>query len=252
MDLALYFRVIWRFRALVLIGLVVAVVLAGLSMFRVTSHGLAYRQHETWDSTAVLLVTQQGFPEGRSVFPYKVASDGTVEPSTNFADPTRFTNLAQFYSTVAASDQVVALMHRQAPHVPGAISATPLSTGFGSRATPLPLLSITAEAFTPSGAEATAAAATTAFRTYLSRQQHAAQIPANERVVLQVMNQPTSAVLIAGHKKTIPIVVLFTVLIATLGLAFILENLRPRVRPADVMSLERERTPESVVSSHIA
>ena len=43
-----------------------------------------------------------------------------------------------------------------------------------------------------------------------------------------------------ARKKTIPIVVLFTVLIATLGLAFILENLRPLVRPVENPVADRE------------
>ncbi len=41
--------------------------------------------------------------------------------------------------------------------------------------------------------------------------------------------------LLEGRSKTVPIVVFLTVMLAVIGLAFILENLRPRVRPvADV------------------
>jgi hypothetical protein len=44
------------------------------------------------------------------------------------------------------------------------------------------------------------------------------------------MVAPQDAVLVVGRKKTLPITVFLAVLIATLGLAFILENLRPRLR----------------------
>jgi hypothetical protein len=44
------------------------------------------------------------------------------------------------------------------------------------------------------------------------------------------MNRATPALLVQGHKKTLPMLVFVTVIIATLGLVFVLENLRPEVR----------------------
>src|SRR5579884_443478 len=224
MDLNLYLRVIWRFRVLVVLGVLLAVALAGLTMFKVSSKGLHYRQHETWASQAVLLITQSGFPQGRSVYP------------SHFAD------LAAFYAKLAGSDAVIQLMEQQS-HPAGVIGAAPVTIGSGSKTSPLPLLAITGEAAHPRAARKTAAAGAKAFITYLTRQQNAAGIPPKQRVLVQVMNQPSQASLVQGRKKTIPIVVFLTVLIATLGLAFILENLRPRVRAIETTALERP--PES-------
>lgn len=244
MDLNLYLRVIWRFRYLVVVGVVFAAVLAGLAMYKVSFHGgspkLSYRDQQTYSSNAVLLVTQQGFPEGRTVLPYSVANVGgqqTAVPS--FADPGRFTDLALFYSTLAQSDAVFELAHARNPRLSGSWTASPVTLGGGSRVTALPLFQITGSAHSPRGAVQMARAGTTAFITYLAKQQAAARVPVKDRILVNVVNEPQGAVLTVARKKTIPIVVFLTVLVAALGLAFILENLRPLVRPLDLASLER-------------
>ena len=73
---------------------------------------------------------------------------------------------------------------------------------------------------------------------YIEEQQRANGIPKEQRVVLAVVNEPKlgrgRTELLSGRSMTMPIVVFCVVLFATFGLAFILENLRPRVRPAPV------------------
>jgi hypothetical protein len=69
-----------------------------------------------------------------------------------------------------------------------------------------------------------------AFTKFFRAQQAEAGIPPQERVVIATVNAPSNAVLLAGRKKTRPIIVFLTVMTAVLGLCFILENLRPRVR----------------------
>ena len=71
-DLRLYLRVIRRFWPLVALGTAVALVLSFISYFRVDFHQsphVTYRQHETWKGTEILVLTQRGFPWGRSVYP---------------------------------------------------------------------------------------------------------------------------------------------------------------------------------------
>jgi hypothetical protein len=79
--------------------------------------------------------------------------------------------------------------------------------------------------------------AASVFRQYIVQQQVANRIPAKKRVVLQVITSANkhNTTLAAGRKKTTPIVIFLTVLLAAVGLAFVLENLRPRVRslPSD-------------------
>jgi hypothetical protein len=51
--------------------------------------------------------------------------------------------------------------------------------------------------------------------------------------MLQTVDMPTpeKAVIFKGRSKTMPILVFVLVMVATMGLAFLLENLRPRVAP---------------------
>jgi hypothetical protein len=237
MDLDLYLRVIWRFRFLVLVGLVLAILLAGLAMFRVSFDGatpkFSYRQHEVYSASGTLQVTQSGFPEGRALFHYGISKVGNQQTVISaFADPQRFAELTVFYAEIAESDAVRALMYKSSG-VQGSMSASPVTVGTGSKAAVVPLLQIFGSDTSSSGARATAEAGTKAFEKYLNDRQVAANIPIADRVVVHVVNEPGNGSLVTGRKKTIPIVVFMTVMIAAFGLAFILENLQPLVRPLD-------------------
>ena len=69
-----------------------------------------------------------------------------------------------------------------------------------------------------------------AFKDYLTRKQADAGIPPAQRVQVQINNRASDATLLAGRKKTTPVVIFLTIMLAAIGLAFILENLRPRVQ----------------------
>ena len=84
MDLKLFVSVLWRFRLLVAMGILLAVSLAMLSMVRVGTDGIAYRQTELWSSTTRLGVTQRGFPEGRLF-----AEEATAGGGSEAGDPDR-------------------------------------------------------------------------------------------------------------------------------------------------------------------
>jgi hypothetical protein len=215
-DLRLYARVIWRFRLLVVTGLLLACGLAFLSFFNVSSAGVRYRQSEIYKSSTMVLLTQRGFPWGR-----------TLTPDT--VDASRFTALAPFYAQLANGDEVRALVRRSGP-LNGIFTATPVLDETSTPRQGLPFISVDAFASTGPGAVRLSRRVTKAFQTFLGRNQRAARIPTNQRVVVQVVNQARKAKLVEGRKLTLPIVVFLTVMIATLGLAFLLENLRPRLR----------------------
>jgi hypothetical protein len=217
MDLALYGRVLWRFRWLVLGGVILAVLLATLSTARVSSNGLRWRKPAVWGSSTTLLLTQGGFPWGR------------VNPGT---DPARFGSLTDLYAQLANSDAVRAIMRSEgAPKTSWLVAgALPPTNIYGVS----PLLTLSGRG--PSGAEAVTAVrlGTKAFLDYVVRQQSAASIPPDQRVDIEVIQAASPPILVQGHKKTLPIVVLLAVLSATVALAFMLENLRPRPRPLAV------------------
>ena len=68
------------------------------------------------------------------------------------------------------------------------------------------------------------------FLRYLEREQARSEIPAHQRVVLEVVRQPNKVVLLKGRPEDTPIVIFLAVLLATFGIAFMLENLRPRLQ----------------------
>jgi hypothetical protein len=261
MDLQLILRVVWRFRLLVACGLLIAVALSVMSYVRV---GLAdgkpsfeYRQAEQWESLSTLFVTSRGFPWGsidtQSSGPLAgradqaagarqdaaaAESDGAAarEDGTPAAsatptplDPANLTALAGLYVQLATSDPVYRIMSF-VPGRDGALQAFPVTSDPTGRGDTLPMVTLSAIAGTPADAQKLAARHAEAFVTYLRREQRRAEIPASERVVVEVVRQPQAPTLLEGRKKTRPMVVFVAIMIAVLGLAFALENLRPRVR----------------------
>ncbi len=175
MDLALFAGVLWRSRLLVLAGLLIACAAAVFAVARVEFKGnprLVYRDPVVYQSTVQMLVTQPGFPEGRSVFnttPITLPS-GRIDNPT-FADPSRFTELASLYSQLVMgnveSERVFGSL-KPPPHE--AIIASPMAAPGGNSAV-LPVIEITGVAPSPIKAVALADRAATSFSKYLAERQ---------------------------------------------------------------------------------
>lgn len=240
MDLQLYLRVLWRFRFLVTAGLVLACALAMLAFGRVELDDgrptIVPRQTEVWGSSAMLLVTQGGFPLGRSI---TQVYDFSTDPETGreiaeprFASEGRFSDLAAVYAQLAMSDHVVGLMLRDGP-ILGGIEAQAVRTP--DRRT-LPLVQVTATADSPQAAVQLAKRNVAAFLAYLTREQAVNKIDTEDRVIVTVVESPQVAELLVPRKLTQPIVVFMTVMFGVIGLAFLLQNLRPvPIQPARIV-----------------
>jgi hypothetical protein len=246
MDLHLYLRVLWRFKILVVVGSLLACGLAFLSLVRVSFEGgsvsFPYRQAEVWSSEARLLVTQAGFPEGRSITELYRFS---VDPETGreiaepiFASSDRFAKLAALYSQLATSDSVREIMLEDGP-IDGSISAQSLESSDGDA---LPLIQVSAAAESPEAALSLAQREVDAFVKFLNEEQRRTGIRPDDRIVVSAVQAPQAAALVVPRKMTRPIVIFLTVMIAVLGLAFVLENLRPRIRPP-AMGVEAPASP---------
>lgn len=222
MDTGLHLRVLWRFRVLLAVGLVLATVLAVLSFAKVSFAGtphLEYRHQEQWQGFTTLLVTPHGFPWGKSVF-------------SEQADPARYASLALIYAKLATSDDVKRIMLRSGP-ITGEVDATYLSSTPGnSSGAPLPFILISGTGVTPRRADILARRAASAFRAYISQEQAANAIPPEKRVAVTILNRTQQPVLLQGRSKTLPMVTFTGVIVLFVALAFILENLRPRIRLA--------------------
>lgn len=241
MDLQLYWRVLKRFRLLVLIGVMLGASLAILSYvrFEFTDGGIdvIHRQTETWQSQSRVFVTDRGFPWGRTNPEYVVDPKGEAPPFQS-ADAGRLSSLAVLYAELANGDPVKRLLRRRAiiatpsdpalVAIPGLVEVSSVPGPAFSGSPILPLINIRAIDTTPEGAIDLAKAATEALVTFIRTQQSAASIDPQERVLVQVISEADSARLIGTRGKTLPIVVFVSVMIAFIGLAFVLENVRPR------------------------
>ena len=70
---------------------------------------------------------------------------------------------------------------------------------------------------------------------HVERNQRAANTPTSQRVLVQEVQSPlpSLATLVGKRGKTLPIIVFLAVMIATLGLVFVLENMRPAIRAVE-------------------
>jgi hypothetical protein len=238
-DFSLYARVLWRFKLLVLLGLMLAIALATLSLVKVSADGLTYRQAELWSSTTRIGVTQTGNPWVR-LFAQEPFAEGqkAVDLGIPVADPNRLNNLAVLYAELAMSDPVRRLMRQEGP-VRGDIIATPLVRG--DNRIMLPLIDLTAISTSPRAAIDISTRSAAALEKYIRQQQGANEVPPADRVVILEVQRPKGAKIFQPRSKTMPIVVFLAVMLAITGLAFLLENLRPRVRePGEANQAFRE------------
>lgn len=226
MDLALFFRVLWRFRAIVLLGLSLAFALAFLSYVKVdfgNGFKLTYRESAQWESLSTLFVTDPNFTLGST------SDGGPVDAEAAAAAAQRLLNLTALYMQLATSDQVLSMMARKEP-IDGIVQTFPITSTGDSRGDPLPMMTFSAISGTPQRAHRLARRHIRAFQGYIRSDQDRLGVRPAKRVRVEVVRQPQAPTLLVPRKKTRPIIVFLTVAIAAFGLAFILENMRPRVR----------------------
>jgi hypothetical protein len=241
MDVKVHLAVLARFKVLLAAGFVLALLLAIMAMAKIQFKGgapsLAYRGHELWMSHETLLVTQTGAPFYRT------------NTGPRFSDTGRFSTLAALYARLANSDQVERLLlshHR----VPGGVSIS-ASAITDSQVGPLPLVQITGMGTSQSAASAMANGAAAALRDDISAQQTADNIPDANRVLLttvkraggtgQIQDALGGTTLVSGHSKLKPMAVFIGVFGLFVAIAYILENLRPRIRLVEPQARKKDR-----------
>lgn len=252
MDFGLYARVLWRFRLIVATGLLLGLAAAALSLLRVGTDGFSYREPELWSSTTRLGVTQNGFPWGRLFAQSPLPADRTptgeeqtTEEGIPIADPNRFNTLAVLYAELATSDPVLSLMRHDGP-VGGKIVAVPLRDP--ESGTMLPLIDLTAISTSPGRAIELAERGAKALDTYVQEQQKANAVPSSDRVLIQTVVRPKKVELFQPRPKTMAVVVFLVVMLATVGLAFLLESLRPRERYRGGQAAELRHTEQRLTA----
>lgn len=245
MDFGLFASVLWRSRILVLAGLLIACAAAVFAMARVEIKGghpqLAYRDPVVYQSTVQMLVTQPGFPEGRSVFnttPITLPSGHVDNPT--FADPSRFTELASLYSQLIMGNvESQRVFGSLKPPQYEAIIASPMAAPGGNGAV-LPVIQITGVAPSPSKAVALANRAATSFSVYLAQRQKATGVAESDRVIIDRFAGPLRPSVYLPRKKTRSIFAFVLILMLTVTVVFIREKARNRRASAEA---DEEETP---------
>ncbi len=244
MDLKLFLAVIKRYKRVVIGGAVLAVLLSMLSYGTPGLKGgmptIIPRGAEVWQGNAVVLLSQEGFPYDRAVQQVIPGKGITVPPQT-IGDLNYMSNLSSVYAALANSDSVERQVAAEA-HVPVCATTTTATAPAAASATgncgtvvaaslqqtgtgaPLPLITLTSSAATAAEAAKLATSTIAVLQNQISKQQTAAGTLANQRVELETVNSGSPATLAQGHSKSIPILVLFAILSASIALAFILNN----------------------------
>jgi capsular polysaccharide biosynthesis protein len=227
MNLARHAAVLWRFRLVTGAGLALGIVLAVLASYQVPS--FEPRGAETWSSESSLLVTQPGFPEGRVILPSKPigATEEDFKPNEiEFADPGRFTVLADLYAQLAVSDQVLSRVPEKPS--PGQIQAMTVQSSSG--AITLPVIKLSTMAESGPGAQQLNNHIVAALRDLLESEQARANVPDRQRVQLQQLNAPTPPFMVSGPSKTASVLAFILCLIGVVAVTHLLEALRNRRR----------------------
>lgn len=225
---------LWRFRLIVVIGVLLGAALALASFARIEfvdgKPRLSARAPEVWLSASTLFVTQDGFPWGRTIFDETLTIEGAGGEETvipRFGEPGRYSGLATLYVELAKSDTVRRAFRASAP--PG-VTYQPDVVKSSDGGSVLPMIYMKGYGPSPELAEGAANIAAEQFQRYLSEEQARANIAEDRRVEVVITSRAIPAQIVEPRSVVRPIFLLLLVLMATVGLVFMLENLRPRVR----------------------
>jgi hypothetical protein len=242
MNLIRHFQVLKRGRAIIAVGLLVAIAVAALATFRISFNGgpqFAFRKPEVWSSSTKLLLTQPGFPWGRSVLPGAGtgADAQSQQPATDdkgnlqFADPSRLAYLAWIYSHFLMGDEVRTMIKDKPTDMD--IQAGPLSAGGSLSAASLPIIGLTTTAHTAREARKLNDDVHLALEDYLTRQQRQSHTPITDRVVISTVDRP-DPIRIKGHSVNLGVMAFLLIMVAAVSLVYLLENLRMHKREAEI------------------
>jgi hypothetical protein len=214
-DLRVFIQVVRRHKVAAILGVAAAVFLALFSYVRIDPTGsptFTYRKSVLFASREVLQITQPGFYEGR------VTVDSGQRDS--------LLELAPLYARLANSDPVRKRMLRSGP-IPGGVDVNPVIDDTGN-GLPLPLVEIIAFTRSAQLAPKRAARQARAFIGYLQANQAANGIPERRRVSVSVIKGPSKPFIAVPRKKTLPVIVFMSMLIATCALVLVLDNVASR------------------------
>ncbi|HWH92908.1 MAG TPA: hypothetical protein VNT03_03525 [Baekduia sp.] len=234
MDITQHLAVLSRWRKVILASLFLGVILAALFTIKFPPKDgkIDWRRPEKWESTSRILVTQSGFPWGRTTLPGGGTATDLAAPLTGkkaavdpnapyYADPSRLSLLAIIYSFISQSNTVGGIGGKPLP-AGGTVTALPISN---QQAGALPIIELATTGYSKAAASALNVERSNALSAYLARQQDANDVPAGQRVKLAVLNKP-EAKMIASHGMALGFALVFLAVAAGIAASYVLESLR--------------------------
>lgn len=239
MDLPLYGRVLWKYRLLLVVGLLLAALAGTFAGFTISDGQLTARGTDTYKARATLML---GTPE---LSPFATQTEPQPLPTAKAQQPTAavqrndLSSLALVYAYLVTGNDVRSVI--EATHGPigpdeevTAVRRTTQPAGderFPGRAS-LPIIDVVATSTTEAGATALAQDTAKAFETYVTDKQRAQKVPADRRVQVSVLRDavadPTTA-----SSPALPVALVFlAVLMLFVALAFMLQNISLHRTPA--------------------
>ncbi|MBF4461273.1 MULTISPECIES: hypothetical protein [unclassified Rathayibacter] len=228
MSVPLYLRVLWSYKWLLAVGVVVAVLAALVAGFTLKDGQVVSRAETAYRSDTTILLG------GGTKNPFQAVAPGqTIQQGTSEAQQNDLTNTAVIYAYLVSGSEIRSQVEAaMGPFQPGeALSAVRRTTQpAGTEQNPgrfsLPILSIVGESTDPDRAVLISETASTIFQQYVGAQQDASGVAPEQRVTLSVTDQG-SAVAQPGSNPIIPIAITgLGVFLAFIALAFILYNIR--------------------------
>ncbi|UOE44334.1 hypothetical protein [Agromyces larvae] len=228
MDVPKYLQTLWSYRALLGVGIVVAVAAALLAGFTIKDGEVVSRADRVYTASTTVLLGSESKPLFQAEVPGVPIEQGTTPPEQLDLTSTAVV-YAYLVSGTEISERVQAVVGEFADgELLTAVRRTTQPAGdesFPGRLT-LPILDIVGASGDPERAEQISRTANDVFQKYVTSEQDAAKIPEENRVQLTTIKQ-SDAVEEDGSNPAIPIVVTgLGVFLLFVALAFLLDNVK--------------------------
>jgi hypothetical protein len=233
-----YVRAALRFWWVLVLGVLVASLAAVAMQYRMDFSSLPpkleARSQPTYATTARLLINSRDQPYLRTSLTRPIEADtaaaraaAEVEERPDIGILVRLANL---YPLIIEGDDVAAIREEMFGPLPGGVSAQgiySIATLQRFEPTILPVVEVFAASSTAKGAVDLAQGTVDAFRRYIRDQQDRNRLKPNERVVIEELQRPRTAVPSGGGSPALPLLGFMAVLLGFAALTILLDRLFP-------------------------
>lgn len=233
-----YVPVLRRYWWVLAIGVVVAVVGALASVYRLPSTDL--RSEKEYTATARLLVTGANAAYFRTAVPEvsELQRDGaaaspngtnTTVRSSRTPDISAYVRAANLYPILIESDQVQAFREKLFGPTDGWVTANAMyqvATPGRFRLSEIPVVQVFGTSGTAEDAITIAQNTAVTFMKWITQQQKKAGIPAETRILVREIQQPTEAIPSGGTSLALPVMIFAGILLAFGALAILIDRVR--------------------------